>query len=101
VRACPESTVGELSSAWEKHSDLARGISYKVIAPFTDADGDHHGVGEVWTFEGAWFSKFDDRVDMFVMRPDGSHWRIPLLWKVGAQASVIEQLSLFLSSQTG
>jgi hypothetical protein len=97
MKPSPESTVGVVPSDWEKRRSLARGIQYKVIAPFTDADGDRHDNGEEWTFEGAWFSKFEDQIDIFVLQPDGSHWRIPLLWEVPDQAKVIEQTYLFLA----
>jgi hypothetical protein len=60
------------------------------VKPFTDADGDTHGVGEEWVFISATFSKFDDLLTLCLRRSFDEEWTLPLLWKKGEQEEVIE-----------
>ena len=74
---------------WEK-SRLTRGQRYRIIKPFTDADGHWHQIGEEWIFLGASFSKFDDELTLCTAGQDATEWQIPLTWKDDKQQDVIE-----------
>ena len=74
---------------WER-GRLIRGERYRIIQPFTDANGDEHPVGEEWLFLRAMFSRFDDLLILCVRFSSGEEWKIPLLWKKDKQEDIIE-----------
>ena len=78
--------------SWE-NSHLKRGDSYRVIEPFTDADGDEHHVGEEWEFIVSMFSRFHDELTICVRTEVGEEWKIPLVWKPSQQQGIIEGFS--------
>jgi hypothetical protein len=71
---------------------LAVGQRYRVIRGFVDFDGDHHPVGEVWTFLGQNFLPCDDGLSLFVSLDGEREWHIRMQWRPEAQAAVIDSL---------
>jgi hypothetical protein len=68
-----------------------RGERYRVIKPFSDADGDDHPVGEEWLFIGIKFSKFDDELMICIQLSSQDEAIIPLIWREDGQQEVIER----------
>ena len=81
---------------WEHEYGMVRGATYKVIREFEDVDGDLHPIDSEWKFEGAWFSKFDNWIELFFCRSDETHWHVALDWSDEGQAKVIENPTLFM-----
>ncbi len=77
------------SNQWES-KNLRRGLRYRVVTEFADADGDKHVAGAEWEFIGAMFDRQSDQLTLCVRQDDAMEWQIPLIWKPAAQQSVIE-----------
>lgn len=92
------SPVPPSPESWESRHGLVRGKHYRVVKIFVDADGDVHPVGEKWEFISSSFSKFDDDIQIGVRFLDGMDWNIPLIWKSGMQAEIIEHILDYLQA---
>ena len=76
-------------TSWEaRHA--RRGQRFEVIQAFNDADGDLHDPGECWTLIGTGFNKFEDMMWLGVRMADETEWLLPLDWRNGSQADVLE-----------
>ena len=76
---------------------LEAGKRYKVVAEFTDFDGDVHRPGEEWTFLGSSFLPYDDGLSLFVS-PDGSRERqIRMQWRPESQGGIIDALRKYVA----
>ena len=78
-------------SKWDWEKDMMRrGQVYRVIAPFVDADGDQHPVGEEWIFVGTLFCRQSDKLTLVLRTAKDEEWTLPLIWKPEAQETTIE-----------
>ncbi len=76
-------------SEWEKRHAL-RGRIFHVIKDFKDADNNVHAAGETWTLVGTGFNRFEDMMWLGLRLSDGTKWLMPLDWRDGRQADVLE-----------
>ena len=85
-------------SKWDWEKDMMRrGLVYRVIAPFVDADKGQHCSGEEWTFVGTLFCRQTDKLTLVVQTANGEEWTLPLIWKPEAQETTIEHFGRFAS----
>ncbi|MEZ4862849.1 MAG: DUF3601 domain-containing protein [Caldilineaceae bacterium] len=75
---------------------LHTGKWYRVIARFTDFDGDCHEAGERWLFLGCSYQPYDDGVSWFVSLDGIQEWHIRLQQRIGAQSAILDNLSTYI-----
>jgi hypothetical protein len=78
-------------------ANLIPGVTYRVIAPFTDYDGNIHPAGETWKFISKNFMPFDDGLTLFIEQ-NGQPGSIRLQWQEAAQAHIIEQFARYVET---
>ena len=77
---------------------LALNEAYRVIAPFADADGTAHAVGETWSVAAVWFNELDNTIVIVACFDGPDRWRIPLSLGDDAQRDVIEHPERYLEA---
>ena len=87
--------VDPRQTSWEQC--LRRGTKYRVVKAFTDADGGKHEPGETWTFLASDFLPYDDELTIAVVLPDGSEWRIRMIWMPEWQGAIIESFAEYVA----
>ena len=72
------------------------GEACRVIAPFVDAAGRAHAVGDRWRVLRAEYNAAENTLELIVSSGDGER-PIPLAWDGGPQQEVIEHVDRYLS----
>ena len=78
-------------------SGLIPGQFYRVIAPFTDYDGEFHPVGEEWRFLEKSFVPYHDGLSLFVEQ-NGRRVQIRMQWIDEAQGPIIDNFSEYVEA---
>jgi hypothetical protein len=74
---------------------LTPGKTYRVIAAFTDYDGQIHKIGESWRFIEHNFVPYEDGLTISIER-DGQKSAIRMQWRPEAQEDTIDNFSDFV-----
>lgn len=73
-------------------------MTYMVVQPFRDFDGNEHPVGETWSFIGSSFLPYDDGLWLFVV-VDGQRRQIRMQWREEQQGAIVDNLPDYVEAK--